>query len=659
MMAWGSKAHETAGRGNGMDAITARPAGDAPPPSPHALRHRPDIDGLRALAILPILLLHCGLHRLRGGFVGVDIFFVLSGYLITAILWRELSDGTFSLRQFYRRRIVRILPALGVMMVIVLVAGCILFLPRQIADLGWSATATSLFGSNIYFYLTSDYFAQASDAKPLIHSWSLAVEEQFYLLYPLLLMACRHRTRGQVVAVIGTMALLSFAIGAGMALYQPSAGFFLLPARIWELSIGALVALGAVPTIASARLRALLCIGALGTIAASCIAISGSWPFPVPFALPPVLAAAVLLAYGETGPTARWLSLAPLRWIGLISYSVYLWHRPPIAFYQSRTGTSLSLVEGGLLIVASLVAGALSYRLVEQPVLRRWRSGKGWTPHIIAAAALTLMAGGGAIIASRAERIRPLSAPLQQTAAYLGFDTSAAGRRQFGTDRCFTLPTGKAFDPACLRPEPGRRNILLVGDSHAAHYAQALRDAMPHAHILQATAAGCRPLVVGKGMARCRAVMERAFAGIDPAQVDRVILSALWLDFEEDRLIDTIVYLRRRKVPVVVIGPSVEYDLDLPTLIVRAAQEGEPALPARFRIAAPFARERRMRPLVERAGATYFSAIAHECPAGRCALTTGTGVPLHFDHSHYSDAGADDMIAALRASGALDARSRP
>ena len=377
-----------------MDAITARSAGDAPPSSAHTLRHRPDIDGLRALAILPILLLHCGLHRLRGGFVGVDIFFVLSGYLITAILWRELSDGTFSLRQFYRRRIVRILPALAVMMVIVLVAGCILFLPRQIADLGWSATATSLFGSNIYFYLTSDYFAQASDAKPLIHSWSLAVEEQYYLLYPLLLMACRHKPRKHLAVIIGGVALLSFAIGAWMAFYQPSAGFFLLPARIWELSIGALVALGAVPVIGSARMRALLCIGALATIAASCIVISGSWPFPVPFALPPVLAAATLLAYGETGPTARWLSLAPLRWIGLISYSVYLWHRPLISFYQSRTGTSLSLVESGLLIAASLAAGAASYRLVEQPVLRRWRSGRGWTPHIIAAVALTLLAGG-------------------------------------------------------------------------------------------------------------------------------------------------------------------------------------------------------------------------------------------------------------------------
>ena len=129
---------------------------------------------------------------------------------------------------------------------------------------------------------------------------------------------------------------------------------------------------------------------------------------------------------------------------------------------------------------------------------------------------------------------------------------------------------------------PGKRNILLMGDSHAAHYAQALRDAMPDAHILQATAAGCRPLVTGKGMARCRAVIDMAFRDTDLKQVDGVILSALWLDFEEQRLIDTIAYLRQRKVPVVVIGPSVEYDLDLPTLIVRATQEGDAALPRAF-----------------------------------------------------------------------------
>jgi peptidoglycan/LPS O-acetylase OafA/YrhL len=593
---------------------------------------------------------------LRGGFVGVDIFFVISGYLITAILWRDLQDGRFSLLTFYRRRIVRILPALVVMMVVAMGIGCWLFLPNQIRDLGWSASATSLFASNIYFYATSDYFAQASDAKPFIHTWSLAVEEQFYIFYPLLLFACRRLPRAQVARIIAALAGLSMFAGVALAFTLPSAGFFLLPARIWELSLGALVALGAVPVVADARKRALLCVGALSVLAASCVVIRGDWPFPVPFAIPVALAAAILLAYGESGPTARLLGLAPLRGIGLISYSVYLWHRPILSFYQNWTGTHLSLAESGLLISASLVAGALSYTFVEQPALRRWRAGDDRRPHIVALVTLGLLAAGGALVATRADQIRPLPPALARTAAYLGHDATRAGRAQFSTDRCFTLPTGKPFDPACVALRPDRPNILLVGDSHAAHFAQALREAMPHAHLLQATAAGCRPLVAGKGIARCRAVMDKVFRGIDLRRIDGLILSALWLDFEEPMLVATLRDLRARGVPVVVIGPSVEYDADLPTLLVRAARQADPALSDRFRLPEPFTRDRRMRRLAEQNGATYFSAIRQECPGGRCALTTHDDTPMHFDHSHYTPAGARAMIDALRRTGALNFR---
>ncbi|RZM25648.1 MAG: acyltransferase, partial [Sphingomonas sp.] len=186
--------------------------GSIKPEDASALRYRPDIDGLRALAILPILLLHCGVTKLRGGFVGVDIFFVISGFLITAIMVRDIADGRFSIARFYRHRIVRILPALLVMMTVTLAIGCVLLLPNQLRDLGRSAAATSVFGSNVYFYLTSDYFAAASDAKPLVHTWSLAVEEQFYLLYPLLLWSLRGLSRQRLAQVIAGLALASFAI---------------------------------------------------------------------------------------------------------------------------------------------------------------------------------------------------------------------------------------------------------------------------------------------------------------------------------------------------------------------------------------------------------------------------------------------------------------
>ena len=619
------------------------------PQDGHALRYRPDIDGLRALAILPILLLHCGVTRLRGGFVGVDIFFVISGFLITAIMVRDIAEARFSILRFYRHRIVRILPALLVMMTVTLALGCVILLPNQLRDLGRSAAATSVFGSNVYFYLTSDYFAAASDAKPLVHTWSLAVEEQFYLLYPLLLWSLRGLSRQRLAQVIGGLALASFAIGGWLATAYPSAAFFLLPARIWELSLGALVALGAVPTIANRSIRATLCILGIAVIAASCVAISSGWPFPVPFALPPAVAAAVLLAYGAQGPTARLLGAWPLRTIGLISYSAYLWHRPIIAFYQIRHGSTLAPVETVGLFCASLGAAWLSFALVERPASRRWRSGSGLVPHAVAVVLLAAMAIAGLTIAAKADDIRPLSPRQALAASYLGWDSTDAGKRQFSTNRCFALPTGRPFSPDCLRLSATKPNIALLGDSHGAHFSQALRTLLPGANIVQATAAGCRPLLHGKGLRICRATMDAAFGTLDFARIDTVVLSARWLDFEQPALLDTIRWLRAHGTRVLVIGPSVEYDADLPALIVRSDGDGNSTLADRLRLMDRIALDRAMAGPVRAAGADYASAIDTECTGKTCRLTTADGIPLHFDHSHFTPAGARDTLAVILA----------
>jgi peptidoglycan/LPS O-acetylase OafA/YrhL len=614
-----------------------------------ALRYRPDIDGLRALAILPILLLHCGVTRLRGGFVGVDIFFVISGFLITAIMVRDIAEGRFSITRFYRHRIVRILPALLAMMAITLALGCVILLPNQLRDLGRSAAATSVFGSNVYFYLTSDYFAAASDAKPLVHTWSLAVEEQFYLLYPLLLWSLRGLSRRRLAWVLGALALVSFAIGGGLALYRPSAGFFLLPARIWELALGGLVALGAVPAIMRPSLRAVLCLSAIAVIAASCVAISGGWPFPVPFALPPAVAAAVLIAYGRDGPSARLLGSRPLRAIGLISYPAYLWHRPIIAFYQAQHGSTPLPMETLLLFVATLGAAWASYAVIERPATRRWRGGTGLAPHGVAILALAAMGLAGLTIAAEADVIRPLRPDLARAASYMGWDTTPAGKRQFAADRCFALPTGAPFSPECLRLSATQPNVALFGDSHGAHFSEALHELLPHANIVQATAAGCRPLLHGKGLAPCRATMDKAFSTLDFARVDTVILSARWLDFEQPVLLETIRWLRARRTHVLVIGPSAEYDADLPVLIVRAAREHDPRLADRYRLADRVALDRAMAAPVRAAGADYASAIATECAGRACRLTTADGTPLHFDHSHFTPAGARAALTEILA----------
>jgi len=616
------------------------------PQDGRAFRYRLDIDGLRALAILPILLLHCGVTRLRGGFVGVDIFFVISGYLITAIMVRDIAEARFSIARFYRHRIVRILPALLVMMTVTLAIGCVLLLPNQLRDLGRSAAATSVFASNVYFYLTSDYFAAASDAKPLVHTWSLAVEEQFYLLYPLLLWSLRGLSRQRLAQVITGLAIASFAIGGWLATTYPSAAFFLLPARIWELSLGALVALGAVP-VANRSIRATLCILAIAVIAASCVAVSSGWPFPVPFALPPAVAAAVLLAYGGEGPTAKLLGAWPLRTVGLISYSAYLWHRPIIAFYQIRHGSTLAPAETFGLLCASLGAAWLSFTLIERPASRRWRSGSGLAPHAVAVVLLAAMAVAGLTIAASADDIRPLLPRQTLAASYLGWDTTDAGKRQFSTDRCFALPTGRPFSQDCLRLSATKPNIALFGDSHGAQFSQALHTLLPGANIVQATAAGCRPLLHGKGLPTCRTTMDAAFGTLDFAKVDTVVLSARWLNFEQPALLDTIRWLRARGTRVLVIGPSVEYDADLPALIVRSDANGDPTLADGFRLMDRIALDRAMVGPVRAAGAHYASAIDTECTGAACRLTTADGTPLHFDHSHFTPVGAQAALAVI------------
>ena len=625
--------------------------------APARSSYRADIDGLRALAILPILLQHCGVTGVRGGFVGVDIFFVISGYLITAIITRDLADNSFSITRFLRHRIVRILPALVVMVVVA--AGCVIMLPNQIADLARSAIASSMFAANLYFYQTADYFAVASDAKPLIHLWSLAVEEQFYLLYPWLLVALAAVSRRVRAGVVLLVAVASFAVGGLIWMVDQAAAFFLLPGRIWELALGALVALGVYPTISHARLRALICLAAIGGIVASCAIIGGRWAFPVPFALAPAGAAAALIAYGEQGPTARLLSLLPLRIIGLLSYSLYLWHRPIISFYQLEYGTTLTGWDSVVLILASFAAASVSYLVVERPAIRLWRSGISLWPHILAGAVLS---GGAAccwLITLQAQALRPLPSALAQVASYLGHDTTPAGRRQFSLDRCFIILPRAPFDGNCLRLAPNRPNIVLMGDSHAAHLSEALRAALPDHHLVQATAAGCLPLRRGRGFPSCRAAMERAFASIDFHKVERVILSARWLPGSEAALAETIRFVQQRGGRVLVIGPSAEYDIDLPTLIVRAAARGDPALPDRYRLDDRLLLDRPFAATVRATGARYFSAAAFECPGGQCRLLAAPGVPFHFDHSHLTPTAADQLVAAIIAAKLVDPRPAP
>ena len=261
----------------------------------HSASYRPEIDGLRALAILPVVLFHYRASGFQGGFVGVDVFFVISGYLITSLIQSEMTRGTFSLAHFYERRVRRIFPGLFAMLAVVSAAAYIFFFPIDLVRYAQSLFATALFGANFEFWREAGYFDTFANQKPLLHLWSIAVEEQFYLLFPALLILLRKCAPRLRIVAVGFIFVSSFALGAWGIGAAPVATFYLLPARAWELMLGALLALGAVPEVRSRIVLEILAGLGLILIAASVFAFTPETPFPGPAALLPCLGTALVI----------------------------------------------------------------------------------------------------------------------------------------------------------------------------------------------------------------------------------------------------------------------------------------------------------------------------------------------------------------------------
>lgn len=333
--------------------------------------YRADIDGLRAIAVVGVVIFHANLG-LPGGFVGVDVFFVISGYLITNIILGDLEKGKFSMLDFWERRIRRIFPALAVVVLFCLIAGWFLLLPFGYLVLAQATIALSCFASNIQFWRTISYWSPAAEENPLLHTWSLSVEEQFYLVVPLLIAGLYKFKRGLFVPfVIASCVIVSFVVSIYWVRAVPAGAFYLLPSRAWELGVGALVCF--LPTLQSAFFRELLCISGLLGITASLFLLDSETPFPGVAALPPVIGAAFIIwsgapnSLGHVPMISRWLSLKPFVAIGLISYSLYLWHWPFFAFHRYVFGQPAPHGLALLCIGLAFLLSFLSWRFVEQP----------------------------------------------------------------------------------------------------------------------------------------------------------------------------------------------------------------------------------------------------------------------------------------------------
>ena len=609
------------------------------------MKYRADIDGLRALAVLPVLLYHAGVPGFAGGFVGVDIFFVISGYLICGMIDRDLRARSFSLADFYKRRILRILPALFVMFLITSVLAARYCLPVELEDYAKSLASAIGSVSNMYFAGTAGYFDAPAETKPLLHTWSLGVEEQFYLIAPLLMWLLYRFVPNWARAVLAACAILSFVAAVAMSFRNTTFVFYWTPLRAWELALGALLSIRLFRLPRNALQRNLS--GSTGVVLIAAVVLFGSPSTPLLLMTSlAAIGAALVIASSETElSVVGWLlSQRPLVFIGLISYSLYLWHWPLIVFQRSDgilfAGASGAITKATV-IAASFVLAILSWRFVELPFRAKAKTTS--RPRTFGAAALAVASGlalcGLVLLVSGA----PFRFPQRvvKVASYLGYDPTHA----FRSGQCYLETNRQQLDVAsCMAMDTRRPNYLLVGDSHAAHLWLGLSVAMPDVRLMQASASACRPVLQPEGVIDTRAcprLMRLVFDDFLKAHhVDNVLLAASWKDDDLPALTGTIDTLVRRGLNVTVLGPIVEYKAALPRLLVDEILHGDPNAAQASRTDGIRERDLAMRKLVTARGATYLSVYDAVCRDRHCQEFATADVPMQFDGGHLTAEGS-------------------
>ncbi len=624
------------------------------------MQYRREIDGLRAGAVLPVILFHAGFSIFSGGYVGVDVFFVISGYLITSIIIGDLRNGRFTIAGFYERRARRILPALFFVMLCCIPFAWTLMLPAQLADFTKSLIAVSLFGSNILFGGQDGYFGP--EAQPLLHTWSLAVEEQYYIVFPLLLMGLWRYRRNRILTVIIALAALSLLVAELGWRINPKANFYFTPSRIWELLAGALCAFAPAPR---PGLRSNLLSGlGLALIVGAILHFDESLPFPSLYTVIPVAGSALIILFAaEQTWTARLLSIRPLVGIGLISYSAYLWHQPLFAFARLSSveppGTVLLLS----LAAASLALAYLSWRFVEQPFRRGPVFGFGQRKFIFSASAMGIAAfiTLGVLSDNTGYFQSNLSQKGQYYYSYMNYYKTDDYRKQYRPPDCFYGSSQNSFSyfnqERCLSYKSGRKNYIVIGDSHAAHLWYAIAEAFPAANVMQASASGCVPLVSYRGKQRCTDLMRFVFETyVTRHKIDGIILSGRWTLSDVTDLPATAAYLQKHVPQVIILGPNIRLASALPLILgLHDGQDTAEAADEARRLVLPeaFAVSDAMAAALQDTGAEFVPLIPHVCGEASCTVLAGNGEPLIFDKAHFTLAGAIFTITHMRDAGAL------
>ena len=497
--------------------------------------YRPEIDGLRALAVVPVVLFHARVAGFGGGFVGVDVFFVISGFLITSLIKQEIDAGAFSYLSFWERRARRLLPPMILVVATTCVAAYLILFPNDLLRFGRSVFALSLFVSNVHFWHHTGYFDAPADTIPLLHTWSLAVEEQFYLVFPAVLIALSLRRRFRVVG-IALIGLASFGYSVWCVRAGLTSAFYLLVPRAWELMLGAALALSTIrPTFTRATANAFLLLG-LGMIASSVYLYTETTPFPGFAALLPCVGTALIIGFGEQPTLARrLLDNGAAVYVGKLSYSIYLWHWPLLVMYcawSTKRLDALTTQEIVVIVGATLLLSWLSLTLIENPIRQR-----------------KVLASRGAIFMATGSAMAVIGAIGLTTYQLKGFDNRmpsvalaiAKSESDWNpiADKC-VYESANHTTKFCHMGPSGQTTpkFMLWGDSHSQALFPVVNQVaqefgVPGEH---ASVGSCPPVIgvnfVGRELALlCRPFNDDMFERISNGNFDAVFLAAMWSNY--------------------------------------------------------------------------------------------------------------------------------
>ena len=543
--------------------------------------YRREIDGLRALAILPILLFHAGFKTFSGGFVGVDVFFVISGYLITTIIVRERQENSFSLLAFYERRARRILPALFLMMAVCMLSAWVCLLPNDMLHFSKSVKAVALFFSNHLFYKESGYFDTDSELKPLLHTWSLAIEEQYYLLFPPLILAVWRLGKRWILGVLAAIAFLSFSLAVWGSYYKPAAAFFVLPARAWEFLLGGFLAFYILEfknVNVSTTIKQMASLLGLLLILYSVFSFEKNTPFPGIYALAPTAGAALIIVFAAPNTfVGAILSSSLFVGIGLISYSTYLWHQPLFVFTRYASPNPVSTIGFSVLCLISLAIGYVSWRFVERPFRSKILGNRKTVFIFSVGLSLAFVIFGYLSQASKGFESR-FDKSLSGDVGHLEFH-EYIDKKYYDCEPKLIASQALKWEGflRCKQSKMGSPQLVLLGDSHAEHLFIGLAEARPELNIAFYILDGV-PFVANPQYSSI--FNELINNGLN----QQIILTMYYLDRQNqgdyvlyDEFAKTIKVLQAAKKRMILIGDVPRYSIDASACVYRNALNKAPA----------------------------------------------------------------------------------